>query len=68
MWSPDSCIALELAYTKAGIQHRDISMGNILIVHENGEDRGVLIDWDHSIRVDATGPPRKGRTVSIKFA
>jgi hypothetical protein len=40
-----------------GILHRDISVRNILI-NEGGEeeDRGILIDLDHAIRVDDTSP------------
>ncbi|RDX42645.1 hypothetical protein OH76DRAFT_1488526 [Lentinus brumalis] len=37
--------------------HRDISVGNILLVREEGRDvrRGVLVDWETSCRVDDTG-------------
>jgi tRNA A-37 threonylcarbamoyl transferase component Bud32 len=34
----------------AGVLHRDISVGNILIVGE----RGILIDWDLSKRIKKT--------------
>ena len=37
--------------------HRDLSMGNILLVAEEGRSarRGYLIDWDASCEVDDTG-------------
>ena len=37
--------------------HRDLSMGNILLVTEEGRSarRGYLIDWDASCEVDDTG-------------
>ncbi|CAL1715118.1 unnamed protein product [Somion occarium] len=38
--------AHEDAWVKAGALHRDVSNNNILIVYENGEIRGILIDWD----------------------
>ena len=40
-------IAHEEAYMKAGVLHRDISIGNIIIVG----GRGILIDWDLSKRM-----------------
>jgi hypothetical protein len=51
------------AYSKAGILHRDISVGNIML-GENGE--GILIDWDQSVRVNnlQSFARRPGRTVS----
>jgi serine/threonine protein kinase len=41
----------------AGILHRDISIGNILL-NPGGADgnRGILIDFDHAIRVGDTSP------------
>ncbi|RDX42652.1 hypothetical protein OH76DRAFT_92714 [Lentinus brumalis] len=37
--------------------HRDISVGNIILVRDRGADvrRGVLVDWETSCRVDDTG-------------
>ncbi|RDB30034.1 hypothetical protein Hypma_013868 [Hypsizygus marmoreus] len=43
----DALEALVAAYEKAKIMHRDISIGNILIVGESG----LLIDWDLAKRV-----------------
>ena len=42
-------IAHKEAYESAGILHRDISAGNILITDDGP---GLLIDWDISKRVD----------------
>jgi hypothetical protein len=44
-------------YEIAGILHRDVSVRNILI-NAGGEegDRGILIDFDHAIRVGDTSP------------
>ncbi|KAF8811768.1 hypothetical protein BYT27DRAFT_7088791, partial [Phlegmacium glaucopus] len=66
-----SCIAdavegAQQAY-KAGILHRDLSAGNIMIVKdkETKEWRGVLIDWDMCLLWRKhEGEPRSGRTVS----
>ncbi len=51
--------------------HRDISVGNILLVREEGRDvrRGVLVDWETSCRVDDTGKAvEPGRVVSCRLA
>ena len=44
-------------YSVAGILHRDIKPGNILI-YPGGEEgnRGILIDYDHAIRIADTSP------------
>jgi serine/threonine protein kinase len=41
----------------AGVLHRDISVSNILL-NPKGEEgnRGVLIDFDHAIRIDNKSP------------
>ncbi len=50
--------------------HRDISVGNIILVRDRGADvrRGVLVDWETSCRVDDTGRAvEPGRVVSYSF-
>ena len=51
--------ALE-AFIKRGRLHRDISIGNIVLVRKNGEIRriGFLIDWELSC---STGKNRSAR-------
>jgi hypothetical protein len=49
------------AYEKAGILHRDISPGNIMITEEG---RGFLIDWDLAKSIHGEGAHLPGRTVS----
>lgn len=56
-----------VAYEKAGILHRDVSAGNILI---SGEGCGILIDWDLSKKVikDIDEEPRQhSRTVGYRI-
>ena len=48
--------------------HRDLSLGNIILVKESGSPsrRGYLIDWESSCRVDESGQAvESGHTVSI---
>ena len=50
--------------------HRDLSVGNIILVKEPGRAirRGYLIDWDASERVDDKGESlHAGRAVSLNF-
>ncbi|KAI9062393.1 hypothetical protein FKP32DRAFT_1677340 [Trametes sanguinea] len=52
----DAVIAHQEAYTKAGVMHRDISVGNILIIPPYGKDKkttyqGLLADWELSKRL-----------------
>ncbi|KAI5120905.1 hypothetical protein M0805_003005, partial [Coniferiporia weirii] len=52
------------AYEDAGILHRDISPGNIMITKDG---RGFLIDWDLSKEVDEEKAVRHGRTGTWQF-
>ncbi|KAJ7930143.1 hypothetical protein B0H13DRAFT_2537097 [Mycena leptocephala] len=36
------------AWTKARVEHRDVSVGNIILVVDKGITRGLLIDWELS--------------------
>ena len=54
------------AYTLASCLHRDISIGNVIMVQEQGSPirRGYLIDWDASCKVGDDGEATEvGRTV-----
>ncbi|KAF8522849.1 hypothetical protein JB92DRAFT_3110422 [Gautieria morchelliformis] len=59
----DAVLAHRQLHDVAGILHRDISIGNILINPAGAEgNRGILIDFDHAIRVGDTSPySTKGR-------
>jgi len=62
---PSFLVAHTEAYNNAGILHRDVSVGNIII-----SDRGgLLIDWDLSREVDRLlqVPRQPFRTVSLTF-
>ncbi|KAF8520515.1 hypothetical protein JB92DRAFT_3094664 [Gautieria morchelliformis] len=53
----DAVLAHQQLHDVAGILHRDISIGNILLNPRGAEDnRGILIDFDHAIRVGDTSP------------
>ena len=54
------------AFEKAGILHRDISVGNILITPDG---RGLLIDWELCKRVKdlANGARLSERTVRLSL-
>lgn len=57
------------ACNKANTMHRDISVGNILIVPAPGQNElncyGLLTDWEMSVRTDESPePPHPDRTVS----
>ncbi|TBU42658.1 hypothetical protein BD309DRAFT_923204 [Dichomitus squalens] len=62
----DALKAHREAWDRAGVLHRDISVGNIMIrVEENGERYGILIDWDLSrlqceLALGAVEPDRTG--------
>ena len=59
------------ALSRAGRLHRDISLGNLVLVREPGQvtRRGYLIDWDASCDVDESGEAiETGRAVSFSQA
>ncbi|KAJ7923253.1 hypothetical protein B0H13DRAFT_71946 [Mycena leptocephala] len=45
------------AWTKARVEHRDVSVGNIILVVDKGITRGLLIDWELS-RYESDGGAR----------
>lgn len=61
------CVAMRDALAKDSRLHRDVSVGNIVLVQENGKiRRGYLVDWDASCRVDDSGHAlEEGRAVSV---
>ena len=54
-------VATKVAYHTAKYLHRDVSTGNVMI-DQNG--RGILNDWDHSVKVPRSGNRHAYRTVS----
>ena len=57
------------ALTEDSRIHRDLSVGNIILVQEGdlSTRRGYLIDWDSSCLVDDTGKAvETGRAVSAR--
>ena len=52
-------LGYRLAWERAGVLHRDISLGNILIMYELEEEghSGVIHDFDHSATTDL--PPSR---------
>ncbi|KAH8927651.1 hypothetical protein BT69DRAFT_1258121 [Atractiella rhizophila] len=42
----DALIAHKVAFENAGLLHRDISAGNIILNTKDAEERGFLIDWE----------------------
>ncbi len=60
-------LAMRDALEKDSRIHRDISVGNVILVKEPGTTvrRGYLIDWETSCKVDNTGAAMEaGRVVS----
>ncbi|KAJ7199130.1 hypothetical protein GGX14DRAFT_662117 [Mycena pura] len=55
------------AWTKAGVEHRDISVGNIIVVAEKGIKRGLLIDWELSRYDDDDGQTAYERIGTWQF-
>ncbi|KAK0193316.1 hypothetical protein F5146DRAFT_924956 [Armillaria mellea] len=47
----DAMEAHQKAYELAGLLHRDISVGNIMITLDQNNQQGILIDWDHCVLV-----------------
>ncbi|KAH9931680.1 uncharacterized protein BXZ73DRAFT_101592 [Epithele typhae] len=63
--------ALREAHANAGILHRDVSIGNIILVREPGRKfrRGYLIDWEASYPTDSKGGSLDlGLTCTYEFA
>ena len=61
-------LAMRDAQTKASRIHRDISIGNVILVRERDREirRGYLIDWEASSEIDGSGQAcLPGRTVSV---
>ncbi|KAJ8457588.1 hypothetical protein ONZ51_g11440 [Trametes cubensis] len=66
----DAFVAMQDALAKDKRLHRDLSVGNIILVKEPDRNvrRGYLIDWDASIRVDKKGEAlREGRAGTWSF-
>ncbi|KZT18288.1 hypothetical protein NEOLEDRAFT_1036770, partial [Neolentinus lepideus HHB14362 ss-1] len=58
------------AYEKAGILHRDLSFNNIVLIGEENNERGILIDWDLSrslVSLDTEKARVRGRTGTWQF-
>ncbi|OBZ71874.1 hypothetical protein A0H81_08089 [Grifola frondosa] len=68
--SYDTFQAMLDAFAKDNRIHRDISLGNIILVREPGRPvrRGYLIDWEASCKIDANGRAvRKERMGTWQF-
>ncbi|KAH9943169.1 uncharacterized protein BXZ73DRAFT_40721 [Epithele typhae] len=61
--------AMIQALAKVSMLHRDISVGNIIIVRENAQPlrRGYLIDWDASLPADEEGNVKWLINVAFRF-
>ncbi|KAJ7802229.1 hypothetical protein B0H14DRAFT_2893200 [Mycena olivaceomarginata] len=55
------------AWTKARVQHRDVSVGNIILVVDRGITRGLLIDWELSRYESDGGASAYERTGTWQF-
>ncbi|KAK0222907.1 hypothetical protein EDD85DRAFT_778756 [Armillaria nabsnona] len=64
----DAMEAHQKAYELAGLLHRDISVGNIMMTLDRKNRRGILIDWDHCVLVSRVrGSSRISRTGTWQF-
>ncbi|KAG1788509.1 hypothetical protein EV424DRAFT_1550633 [Suillus variegatus] len=59
----DALIAHKEAYHKAGVLHRDLSAGNVVIY----KGKGILIDWDLSKLITIQGARQVNRTGTWQF-
>ncbi|KAG2045405.1 hypothetical protein BDR06DRAFT_845454, partial [Suillus hirtellus] len=59
----DALIAHKDAYHNAGVLHRDLSVGNV-VIHEG---KGILIDWDLSKLISIKGARQVTRTGTWQF-
>ncbi|KAG2089146.1 uncharacterized protein F5147DRAFT_658498 [Suillus discolor] len=59
----DALIAHKDAYHKAGVLHRDLSAGNV-VIHDG---KGILIDWDLSKLIDIKGARKVTCTGTWQF-
>ncbi|KAJ7765376.1 hypothetical protein DFH07DRAFT_810324 [Mycena maculata] len=51
------------AFTKAKVEHRDVSVGNmIVLIEEDGSSRALLIDWELARYLEDVGPSAYERT------
>ncbi|KAK7692048.1 hypothetical protein QCA50_005453 [Cerrena zonata] len=56
---------IKIAYYECGLLHCDISTGNIMI---GKNDRGVLNDWDHALKLALKNLPHPTRTGTWQFS
>ncbi|KZT18272.1 hypothetical protein NEOLEDRAFT_1033452, partial [Neolentinus lepideus HHB14362 ss-1] len=66
----DILVAHKEAYEKAGILHRDLSFHNIVLIGDENNERGILIDWDLSRSLkslDEENARVRGRTGTWQF-
>ncbi|KAH7094115.1 hypothetical protein BKA62DRAFT_625532 [Auriculariales sp. MPI-PUGE-AT-0066] len=54
-------------FKRAGILHRDISIGNVMYRMKGGMVHGVLNDFDHACKVDDPGPTLNRRTGTVPY-
>ncbi|KIY65152.1 hypothetical protein CYLTODRAFT_412800 [Cylindrobasidium torrendii FP15055 ss-10] len=67
-WDIPGVVAAHLeAYTLAGIEHRDLSVGNIIAVRVDSQIKGLLIDWELARYADDTQARAYGRAGTRQF-